>query len=157
MADWPYEDLQMLGKLVADGLSAGEIGRKMGRTRNAVIGKIMRQKDQIGRLARSQGAPGKVARKQTPLVRRPYRKATPKPMPVFDRPQPYVAVANLPATLPVTFLDAVTARRCLHFVGDPFGPDGPDMPVCGAERSEAAGEVPYCRRHLVSAARAVSA
>jgi GcrA cell cycle regulator len=159
MSDWPYEDLQLLRKLVTDGLSASQIGKKMGRTRNAVIGKIMRQKGQIGHLARSSGGTAsKVSRKQTPLTTRPYRKPQPpKPAPVFERPQVYVPCANLPATLPVAFLDAVNGKKCLHYVGDAFSLDGPDMPVCGAERSADAGTVPYCRRHLASATRAVPA
>ncbi|RWN11780.1 GcrA family cell cycle regulator [Mesorhizobium sp.] len=158
--EWAAEDISTLHRLVGEGLSAGEIGKKMGRTRNAVIGKIIRMKGDVGRLARSPGPAGKLARKQTPVRQvRSYRRAAPRPTPVaapvFERPQPYVPVANLPATLPVTFIEAVTAKRCLHFVGDPFGPDGPEMPVCGAERSPLAGNRPYCRHHHVSSARVV--
>lgn len=156
MNEWPMEDIDMLQRLVGEGLSAGEIGKRMGRSRNAIIGKIIRMKGGVGRLARSPSAAGKMARKQTPAVRMA-RRAQPRPVPppklVFERPQPYQPVANLPATLPIGFLDAVEGKLCLHFVGDPFGPDGPDMPVCGAARSEAAGDVPYCRRHFISACR----
>jgi hypothetical protein len=68
------------------------------------------------------------------------------------------APSNLPAPLPRTFLDAMLAGRCLHYVGDPFGPDGPDMPVCGAERAQNVIETRYCRRHLIGErlARAVA-
>lgn len=58
-------------------------------------------------------------------------------------------VSNLPAALPITFLDAVVRHRCLYFAGDWYGADGPDMPVCGAERSAEPLETRYCRRHQV--------
>ncbi|WP_217577348.1 GcrA family cell cycle regulator [Mesorhizobium sp. GbtcB19] len=150
--EWTAQDIETLERLVGEEFSAGEIGKRMGRTRNAIIGKIIRMKGGVGRLARSQGKAGKVARKQSPSIKM-VRRSHPVPAPklVFERPQPYVPVANLPATLPIRFLDAVDRKLCLHFVGDPFGPDGPDMPVCGAARSEAAGTVPYCRRHFESA------
>jgi GcrA cell cycle regulator len=156
MSDWPFEDLQRLRQLVADGFSAGQIGEKMGRSRNAIIGKILRA--DVGKLARSRGkSNGAAPRKQTmkPVKRRIV--APPQLAPAFERPQVYVPATNLPATLPITFLDAVNAKRCLHYVGDPYSPDGPDMPVCGAERSASAGTVPYCRRHFASATRVVSA
>ncbi|TGQ69536.1 hypothetical protein EN829_014935 [Mesorhizobium sp. M00.F.Ca.ET.186.01.1.1] len=160
MSDWPHEDLQLLRKLVGEGLSASQIGQRLGRSRNAVIGKIMRNKASVGKLARSSGEMNgrKVTAKQKPAPKRAYRKALPpKPLPVFERPQPYVPAKNLPATLPITFLDAMTRRRCLHFVGDPLGLDGPEMPVCGAERSEHAEGRPWCRRHLGTVYRAVAA
>lgn len=166
MNDWTSEEIEMLRKLVGEGLSAGQISKQMGRTRNAVIGKIMRQKGAVGRLGNAQGGNhGGRPRKQTlpkshNVARRAPRprlvfSATPKP--AFERPQPYVAATNLPATLPIAFLDAVDARRCLHYMGDPFGADGPDAPVCGAERSAISGLIPYCRRHMAGAYRAVPA
>lgn len=39
---WSEEDVAQLTKLVADGLTSGQIARQVGRTRNAVIGKILR-------------------------------------------------------------------------------------------------------------------
>lgn len=48
------------------------------------------------------------------------------------------------------FAEAMTLDRCLHFVGDWLTPDGPDMPVCGAERSLSAYPIPYCARHARS-------
>lgn len=61
-----------------------------------------------------------------------------------------VDVANLPAPLPITFLAAVMTDRCLHYACDWFAPDGPDMPVCGAERAQDVLHTRYCRRHLIS-------
>lgn len=62
-----------------------------------------------------------------------------------------VAVANLPAPLPVAFIDALFADTCLHFVGNPMSEDGPTMPVCGAARMQDAPlNNRYCRRHFHS-------
>jgi len=65
---------------------------------------------------------------------------------------------SVPATRPVRFIDAMFADRCLHFVGDRYGPSGPDMPVCGAKRAEVVFDTRYCRRHLADQyqARAVA-
>jgi GcrA cell cycle regulator len=63
------------------------------------------------------------------------------------------ALANLPAPLAIAFLEAVERGRCLHFVGDPLGVDGPGMPVCGAERAQDAPfHNRYCARHRASSA-----
>jgi GcrA cell cycle regulator len=163
MSDWTHEEITTLTRLVGENHSASTIARMMGRGRNSIISKVHRLKGAAGKL---NGAPEpghgerkRAAPKSHNVARRAPRPrmvhAAPKP--VFERPQPYVPAVNLPATLPVGFLDAVDRKRCLHFMGDPFGPDGPDAPVCGAERSADAGTVPYCRRHLVSATRAVPA
>ncbi|MDX8513564.1 GcrA family cell cycle regulator [Mesorhizobium captivum] len=62
------------------------------------------------------------------------------------------AEIHLPATLPIAFLDAVMRNRCLYFAGEWQTPDGPDMPVCGAERAAEPIETRYCRRHQVKSA-----
>lgn len=155
MSEWTNDEIYTLRKLTGEGLTASQIGARMGRSRNAIIGKILRLNGAGGHLT---GRPikagdGRPVRRPAPCRPRSPKLALAAPKPVFERPQVYVACANLPATLPVAFLDAVTGKKCLHYVGDPFGPDGPDMPVCGAERSAAAGAVPYCRRHMISATR----
>lgn len=155
MSEWTQDEIYTLRKLTGEGLSASQIGAQMGRSRNAIIGKILRLNGVGGHLTgRSiKAGDGRPVRRRAPCRPRPPKLALAAAKPVFERPQPYVPATNLPATLPVAFLDAVTAKKCLHFVGDPFGTDGPDMPVCGADRSEAAGAVPYCRRHFASATR----
>ncbi|AEH88172.1 GcrA family cell cycle regulator [Mesorhizobium opportunistum] len=155
MSEWTQDEIHTLRKLTGEGLTASQIGARMGRSRNAIIGKILRLNGAGGHLTVRpiKAGDGRPVRRPAPCRPRPPKLAFVAAKPVFERPQPYVPVANLPATLPVAFLDAVTAKKCLHFVGDPFGPDGPDMPVCGADRSEAAGTVPYCRRHYGSSTR----
>jgi GcrA cell cycle regulator len=39
---WPEEKVERLAELVADGLSASQIAKQLGNTRNAVIGKVYR-------------------------------------------------------------------------------------------------------------------
>ncbi|WP_050596592.1 GcrA family cell cycle regulator [Mesorhizobium ciceri] len=155
MSEWSQAEIDTLRKLTGEGLSASQIGTKMGRSRNAIIGKILRLNGAGGHLTVRpiKAGDGRPVRRPAPCRPRPPKLAFVAAKPVFERPQPYVPAQNLPATLPVGFLDAVNARKCLHFVGDPFSSDGPEMPVCGAERSEAAGAVPYCRRHFASATR----
>lgn len=174
MIAWTPEEIERLEQLTRDGLSASQIATVLcrefdtGRTRNSVIGKIMRGKGRYGKL-RPQ-SPRRASSRATGLRARPshLRQALafdsnkgkarlPKdPSPRPAQPAPIVAApeplpASVPTPLPMTFLEAVLADRCLHFVGDPLGPDGPDMPVCGAERAQDAHhDNRYCCRHLTS-------
>lgn len=151
MNGWTAAELEQLKTLAGQGLSASQIGAKLGRNRNSIVGKIHRGKGAYGNLTPRPPAKGEKRRRD---ARRVILKAIEPPKkPTLaelfaQAPQP---AANLPAVPPMTFLAAVNAGRCLHYSGDPFGPSGPDMPVCGAERSVHAGKVPYCLRHLRSA------
>ncbi|RWD33909.1 MAG: hypothetical protein EOS34_17225 [Mesorhizobium sp.] len=159
MSDWTAEELKALHDLAGQGLSALQISKRLptGRSRNAVIGKLMRGKGKYGQLM---GQPknqaiGRATPKTEQPVKRKYRpvrpvfKAPPIETPV-ERLFEAEPVANLPATLPITFLEAVMTNRCLHYAGNPFDPDGPDMPVCGAARAPDVLETRYCRRHLIA-------
>ena len=161
---WQEDEVARMRALAGQGMSAGQIAARLkiefgtGRSRSAVVGKIMRGNGQFGRLLGRSGSA-----KQT--LERPQRRArveTPQPSaaikPQAVPPRPAPPVANLPAPLPISFLDAMFSDRCLHFVGDPLGPSGPDMPVCGAERAQfAPAHSRYCARHLASVVRAPEA
>lgn len=160
MAGWSEAELNRLGKLVKEGLSASLIGEAMGRSRNAVIGKILRMNGKVGRLTARNNSQKASARSRKPAAPRPAR-ATPPASARSPKPESKPALAamircepvhNLPATLPITFLDAIDRGRCLYFAGDPLGAGGPEMPVCGAERT--ASHPRYCRRHSLSAIHA---
>ncbi|MER9870246.1 GcrA family cell cycle regulator [Mesorhizobium sp. M0136] len=159
MSDWSTEDLQALRDLAGQGLSAAQIAASLpgDRSRNAVIGKLKRGKGRLGQLLgqpKNQAIGRATPKTEKPPKRkyRPVRRIVNAPSieaPV-ERLFEAEPVANLPATLPMTFLDAVMTNRCLHFACDWFAPGGPDMPVCGAERAQEVLETRYCRRHLLS-------
>lgn len=163
---WTEPEMARLKELADERMSASQIADALcrefgsGRTRNSVIGKIMRGKGQFGNLR--QHSPSRASSRATGPGTRPDRPQpaivstqspspspapAPLPLPVPGR----VVPVDPPKPLPMTFLEAVLADRCLHFVGDPLGPDGPDMPVCGAERAQDARPFNrYCCRHLES-------
>ena len=55
--EWPEEDVALLRKLWAAGLSQAEIGKKLGRGKNSVAGKA----DRLGLPRRYAGAPHKAS------------------------------------------------------------------------------------------------
>ncbi|MER8811431.1 GcrA family cell cycle regulator [Mesorhizobium sp. M0965] len=158
MSAWTDADLRALRDLAGQGLSALQISKRLpgDHSRNAVIGKLARAKGKFGQLL---GQPknqaiGRATPKTETLPKRKYRPVrrivnAPSIEAPVERLFKAEPVANLPATLPMTFLDAVMTNRCLHYACDWFAPGGPDMPVCGAERADVL-ETRYCRRHLAS-------
>lgn len=167
---WTLQELAILKARAAEGLSAGKIADCLpGKSRNAVIGMLRRGDGLYGALqgrpkneARGRVAMSKADNTAAKLKPRPKRdfkgdRAAAKVVPVEPAPPLVDPVANLPAPLPITFLDAVMKKRCLHYVGDWLSPDGPGMPVCGAERAQNVIETRYCRRHLLAQRQAVAA
>ncbi|WP_287248695.1 GcrA family cell cycle regulator [Mesorhizobium sp.] len=162
MSDWTAEELKALHDLAGQGLSALQISKRLptGRSRNAVIAKLMRGKGKYGQLMgqpKNQAIGRATPKTETPPKRK-YRPVVRRVViaPSIEAPAPVERlfeaepVANLPATLPITFLEAIMTNRCLHYAGNPFDPDGPDMPVCGAARAHDVLETRYCRRHLIA-------
>ncbi|MGB3415751.1 MAG: GcrA family cell cycle regulator [Mesorhizobium sp.] len=181
MSAWYPSEMAKLRELTAKGLSAGVIAAQLnrqfgnGRSRNAVIGKLMRGNGKFGRLtprstyAATTNVEIKTAVRPTPKPQSAASSlgradqtgaAIPRAAPVTLPATPPDAVIltvspdcksySVPATRPVRFLDALFADRCLHFVGDIYSPGGPDMPVCGAERAQGVLGTRYCCRHLAS-------
>ncbi len=177
MIAWHPSEMTKLRELTAKGLSAGVIAAQLnrqfgnGRSRNAVIGKIVRGKGQYGRLLRPSGigthgvphgkadtkphsAASSLGRAEQTGAAVP--RAAPVTLPAMESDAVIMTISpdckgySVPATRPVRFLDALFADSCLHFVGDVYSPAGPDMPVCGAERAQGVLGTRYCCRHLAS-------
>lgn len=146
---WTPDRVAELERLAGEGLTAAQIACELGDvSRNAVIGKMLRCGFRLARPPRGKG----VSRPKAPRSAM-HRPATPKPrrLVVDDTPPVVPAIEpgplRRPDCVPVGFLTAVEHGLCLHFIGDPYGPSGPDMPVCGAAR---AGVSRYCAFHLES-------
>lgn len=166
---WSADECALLRRLAAEGLTASAItmalNRALGgrRSRNAVLGKLLRMRIamQSKHVASDPGRRSKPVSASSPRAGKAGAATPPRAAPATSSAvpaAPEAPVAKLPATLPVRFIDAMFADCCLHFVGDPLGLDGPDMPVCGAERAQdASPHNRYCRRHLASQREAVAA
>lgn len=140
-----------------DGLSGNQIATRFSRefrpvTRNAIMGVLHRNKMLKGKGRQATASrPPRVPRapKAPPIKTAIRRPPVPSGAAAFN--PGYVPLAQTASLvpLPITFLDAVNANRCLFFATDPFSPDGPDMPVCGAERPMwGSRDNRYCARHL---------
>ncbi|WP_234186439.1 GcrA family cell cycle regulator [Shinella sp. NM-101] len=143
---WTPEREQELIGLVASGKSAGTIAITLGCSRSAVVGKVSRDKARFGKLEGWNGnrRPGIVRTKsQRQVLTEGVTVPAQPPVTPPSSPPPLV-----PAGRPIPFLQAIDEERCLWFAGEPFGPNGPDMPVCGAPRDEAASiSNRYCHHH----------
>lgn len=144
---WTPAREQELAGLVAAGKSAGQIACALGCSRSAVVGKVSRDKKRFGTLEGRTGRPRTAAippQPQRQIVSAPA--IAPVELPAAPPPAP--APVPVPATRPMPFLQAIDEERCLWFAGEPFGPNGPDMPVCGAPRDRAASVTNrYCPCH----------
>ncbi len=158
MADtWSDAEDRYIREQVAEGASAGQIAQAMkGRSRNAILGRIHRLRKADGAADRptivASRRPGSVGSRKSAKL--PGSSSTRTPhlpsKPSASRRERVPALPPVPMICEgVTFLDAVDRERCLHFIGNPYSPDGPDMPVCGAERAGVL-KTRYCAYHLYS-------
>ena len=148
--DWTAEAIERLKALWAEGHSTVEIGRRMGISKNAVVGKAHRlnlparpspiRRDAAPRPAPVPRAPRpmSVARAAPPMLR-PAPAAPPAPVVVAAAPAPAVLRA-FPAARP-----RIGSRSCCWPIGEP-GTSG--FRFCGGEPM--AGK-PYCTEHAALA------
>ncbi len=151
--DWTPERTNALIALWDEGHSTAEIGRRLGVTKNSVVGKVHRLRlpkrgSPIHSSASRGEAPISIARapisrgtaSQRPMASPPPRSAhTPGAAP---QPQPIVLkVVYEPMPANVINLSALTSDMCSWPIGDP-GMEG--FRFCG--RSAVAGK-PYCAEH----------
>ncbi|MBI0538948.1 GcrA cell cycle regulator [Roseomonas sp. KE2513] len=144
--DWSAEAIEQLRALWAEGHSTAEIGRRMGISKNAVVGKAHR--------LHLPARPSPIHREQAPAVatastasEAPRPVASPSPAPA-PRPVAPVRVAPPPAAAPRVAPAAVvrpfqrsSARSCCWPIGEP---GTPEFRFC---TSEALSTKPYCLEH----------
>lgn len=131
---WTDDDVATLTKLWREGdLSAAMIARRLGVTRNAVLGKVHRLGLSKPRTVRPPGAP----RAPRPARPRPLF-SPPTTQPPTAKPSPAPAFEVGPGLAPR--LEDLPRRACHWPLGDP---KAPDFAFCG-RRADAG---PYCPGH----------
>ncbi|WP_426954710.1 GcrA family cell cycle regulator [Muricoccus radiodurans] len=138
--DWSTEAIDTLRALWAEGHSTAEIGRRMGISKNAVVGKAHRlhlsaRPSPIQR-ERAEAATGTAGPRPAPRVAAaPAPRIAPAPAVVAAPPPP---APRAPVVRP---FQRVMARSCCWPIGEP---GATDFRFCTAE---AAGGKPYCAEH----------
>lgn len=138
--EWTEEAIATLRRLWDEGLSTAEIGRRMGISKNAVVGKAHRL-NLSPRPSPIRRAPGTAV-----PARRPAAPAPPRPVPMVaapparpaDRPAPVVAMRPAPPL-------RLGSGACCWPIGDP---GAPGFRFCGAP---ALVGKPYCADHAAIA------
>lgn len=141
---WPAEHITELKGYLVEGMSAGLIGQRMKRSRNAVCGAIHRlglsDKASPRRPSVSKRATTSAGRKR----RKPTTEARIKLAPAFKPTEATEIAADFAPPNPVRLIDAVE-----HVCRWPLGNPSSEMLVCG-ERTRDEG-CPYCRHHALVA------
>lgn len=147
--DWTPERTNALMALWDEGLPTAEIGRRLGVTKNAVVGKVHR----LGLPKRGSPISKERAPSSRPAAPRPApssrpaaapaQLAAPRPEPVAYDPEPERVEARPPAK--VVKLGALTSEMCSWPIGDP-GTEG--FRFCG---HQAVPGKPYCPEHCAMA------
>ncbi len=146
--DWSAEAIERLRALWAEGHSTAEIGRRMGVSKNAVVGKAHRlnlpaRPSPIRRDA--------VAEKPQVAAPRPVRTAPIAPrntLPIGAPPPPAPAPMTAPSpptTVVRSFPRLGAARSCCWPIGEP---GTPDFRFCSGD---AMSGKPYCSQHAAVA------
>ncbi|TPG45474.1 GcrA cell cycle regulator [Roseomonas nepalensis] len=143
--DWSAEAIEQLRALWAEGHSTAEIGRRMGISKNAVVGKahrlhlparpspIQREKMPAAASAATSDAPRPVAAPAAPRPAPP-----PPPPPVAPAPAPALRAAPPAVVRP---FQRSSARTCCWPIGEP---GTPEFRFC---TDEAMPTKPYCLEH----------
>jgi GcrA cell cycle regulator len=145
--DWTAEAIERLRALWAEGHSTAEIGRRMGISKNAVVGKAHRLNLPARPSPIRREAPGAAPR---PAVARPVRPAGVAPRTTLPQPvaAPVAAAPVAAAPQPVVvrpFPRLSAAKSCCWPIGEP---GQPGFRFC---TSEAMGGKPYCAEHAAVA------
>ncbi|MBP0496222.1 GcrA family cell cycle regulator [Pararoseomonas indoligenes] len=139
--DWSAEAIEQLRALWAEGHSTAEIGRRMGISKNAVVGKAHRLHlpARPSPIQREQAAAASAAPRPIAAVA-PVAAPAPRPvMPVAPRPPAPAMRAAPPAV--VRPFPRSGARTCCWPIGEP---GTPEFRFC---TSESFAGKPYCLEH----------
>lgn len=141
--DWTAEAIERLRALWAEGHSTAEIGRRMGISKNAVVGKAHRLNLPARPSPIRREAVGAAPR---PQIARPVRPAGIPPRSTLPQPAAAVPVAA-PVASPVvrTFPRLSAAKSCCWPIGEP---GQPGFRFCTAA---AIASKPYCPEHAAVA------
>jgi len=155
--EWNSEAIETLRALWAEGHSTAEIGRRMGVSKNAVVGKAHRLNLPARPSPIRREVDGGIARPAAPLQRRPPAPRQPQPM---RRPEPQqapmqhhqpqvvpppVQLAPPPPPVVVRSFTRVSNRSCCWPLGEP---GASDFRFCGGD---AIPGKPYCPTHAAVA------
>ncbi|WP_019013720.1 GcrA family cell cycle regulator [Elioraea tepidiphila] len=141
--DWTEDAIATLRQLWSEGLSTAEIGRRMGISKNAVVGKAHRlnlaaRPSPIRRVPGATPSPRPARRAARPAMPRPSPMMAGTPMaarPPAERPAPVVPMRPAPQPL------RLGNSACCWPLGDP---GTPGFRFCGAQ---ALLGKPYCAEH----------
>lgn len=150
---WTPERIGELEKLWAEGLSTAEIGRRLGVSKNAVVGKAHRL-----RLPGRQSPIDPARRQARKAAADKARSAQPKPAARVTRPAPEKVAAAKPAMAAAKAPPPPRRKRSADQKGPacqwPFGdPRLPGFHFCGAPSEPGK---PYCDEHCARAYNRVS-
>ena len=145
MANWSTEDIEIITNLWNDGRSSREIGLKINRTRNAIIGKVHRL-NLSPRRAAVTGTPQRSNRRSrspwTPVVRNKSTNTTiDRPIQQRNRPPAELIVEHTPKNLSTLEL---TNHTCHWPVGEFVGAG---QQYCGNEVYTKTHPAVYCAFH----------
>ncbi len=145
--EWTAKAIDLLRALWAEGHSTAEIGRRMGVTKNAIVGKAHRldlpARPSPIRKQEAGVAPSSAASRRRPSVR---EATAPARRPAVQAPPPparTVAAAPVPAPAPsaVRHFPRASFRSCCWPIGEP---GTRDFRFCAAEADPGR---PYCADH----------
>lgn len=153
--EWTAKSIDLLRALWAEGHSTAEIGRRMGVTKNAIVGKAHRldlpARPSPIRKMEASGAPSSAHRRKPAAV----RDAAPaiaavavRAVPQAPQPQPAPRLAAAPAQVAsaqVSHFPRASLRSCCWPIGEP---GQREFRFCGCE---AAPGKPYCAEHAAIA------
>lgn len=131
---WTDELIEQLKALWAEGLTTGEIGKRLGISKNAVVGKAHR----LG----LKGRPSPIKRDVAAAVAAPAAEGEAAPVAVAPKARPK---AKAPDVKKIKSLVDLSANTCRWPIGDP---KEPNFHFCGGN---AIPGKPYCLEHAAIA------